>query len=148
MSVVGLIAAAILGSTIPDYEGTKYKAYRDVVSVWTICTGDTNNVRPGMVETKEGCQKRLEAQLVAFSTKVLQCTPGLKDKPYPLASAVSLAYNIGAPAYCSSTVAVKFNRGDIKGACDGFLAWNKAGGKVLPGLVNRRAKERAICLKT
>lgn len=148
VGLIGLVAASVLAVTIPQFEGTKYQAYRDIAGVWTICTGATNNVRPGQKATPEECQRRTEEQLIAHSKEVLRCTPGLKDKPYPLAAAVSLAYNIGAPSYCRSTVAVKFNRGDIKGGCDGFLAWNRAGGRVVQGLVTRRAKERAICLKT
>lgn len=149
-SIVGVTAAALLLTIVPDFEGTRYKAYRDIAGVWTICQGDTKDVRPEMVETKEGCEKRLISQLEARAPKVLACTPGLKDKPYALAAAISLTYNIGVPAYCKSTVSVKFNQGDMPGGCDAFLPWNKArvDGKlrVVSGLVTRRQKERAICL--
>ncbi|PRG74053.1 glycosyl hydrolase, partial [Burkholderia multivorans] len=65
---------------------------------------------------------------------------------------VSFAYNVGAGAYCGSTTAKRFNAGDWKGACralneadNGRPQWVTAGGRVLPGLVKRRAEERALC---
>jgi len=41
----------------------------------------------------------------------------------------------------------KANAGDMRGACDSLLLWNKAGGKVVNGLTVRRQKERALCLQ-
>jgi lysozyme len=46
----------------------------------------------------------------------------------------------------SSTLRMKYNRADYQGAADEFLKWNKAGGKVLNGLVRRREAERALFL--
>lgn len=148
--MIGIIATGLLMTMVPDFEGTKMKAYKDVAGVWTICTGDTENVRPGMVETKEGCQKRLVAQLEKRAPEVLACTPTIKDNPYIVASAVSLSYNIGVPAYCKSTAAKRFNTGDFKGGCEAFLPWDKARVKgvlqPVKGLTIRRHKERDICL--
>ena len=57
----------------------------------------------------------------------------------------SLTYNIGGKAFCSSTLVRKLNAGDYAGACAEIPRWNRAGGKVIPGLDNRRAHERAVC---
>jgi len=46
-----------------------------------------------------------------------------------------------------STLLRMVNAGDFLGAADQFLRWNKAGGKVLPGLVLRREAERQLFLK-
>jgi lysozyme len=59
---------------------------------------------------------------------------------------VSLAYNIGAAGFTSSTVARLFNAGDIQGAADAFRMWNKSQGSVSPALVARREQERALFL--
>lgn len=56
----------------------------------------------------------------------------------------SLSYNIGSGAFNGSTLLKKLNAGDYAGASEQFSVWNKSQGKVLPALVNRRAKERAI----
>jgi lysozyme len=128
--------------------GPEYlRAYADVVGVWTICDGDTTNVRPGMVETRAGCTARLERQLVAHAEGVLRCVPALRGRDNQLVASVSLAYNIGVSAFCRSTVARRFNAGDWRGGCDAFLMWRFAGGREIRGLVLRRQRERALCLK-
>ncbi|MFV0625209.1 lysozyme [Sphingomonas sp. ac-8] len=148
--LVGIAAAAIVAPFVSGWEsGGKQHltAYRDIVGVWTICDGDTANVKPGMVETAAGCELRLDRQLAAHAAPVLACTPALKGHPNQLAAAISLAYNIGTNGYCGSTVARRFNADDWSGACDAFLMWNKAGGRVVQGLVNRRRAERDLCRK-
>jgi len=60
---------------------------------------------------------------------------------------VAFTYNLGAGNLLSSTLLKKLNAGDKAGAANQFDVWNKAGGKVLQGLVNRRAAEKALFLK-
>lgn len=152
-TIVGTVAATILLSVVPQFEGTEYRAYKDVAGIWTICQGDTKNVRAGLIETPEGCRQRLEAQLVTHAKGVTACTPRLKaeNREYQLAAAVSLAYNIGVGAYCRSSVDRNFDNGNWVNGCNSFLAWNKArvNGQLRPiqGLTNRRNQERTICLK-
>lgn len=151
--IVGTIAAGVLYVTIPADEGTEYRSYRDVAGIWTICNGDTANVRPGMVETPEGCRARLERQLIAHAKPVMACVPqlGRKGRDYQRAASVSLAYNIGVGAFCNSTAARRFRAGNWRGGCDAFLSWNKARVKgvlrPLRGLTLRREREREICLR-
>lgn len=60
------------------------------------------------------------------------------------AALASLIYNIGAQAWATSSIRGMVVAGDMAGAAMQFGRWNKAGGKVLPGLVNRRRVERRI----
>ncbi len=60
---------------------------------------------------------------------------------------VSFTYNLGAGNLLSSTLLKKLNAGDKAGAANQFDVWNKAGGKVLQGLVTRRAAEKDLFLK-
>jgi lysozyme len=145
-AIVGATAALIIQANVTTFEGTKLHAYKDVVGVWTICTGETDNVHPTDVATPQQCSVQLDARLAQFASGVLQCTPILKGRSYQLAAATSLAYNIGIKAYCSSTVARRFNAGLLRSGCDAFGLWIKAGGKVVQGLINRRVAERALCL--
>ncbi len=150
VGVVGLAAAAILAPFVSGWESggkPRLAAYRDIVGVWTICDGETLGVKPGMVETVAGCKARDEAALIRHAEPVLACTPGLRGRPNQLAAAVSLAYNIGTGGYCKSTVDRRFDARQWRSACDAFLMWNKAGGKVVNGLDRRRRAERALCLK-
>lgn len=150
IGVVGLATAAIVAPFVSGWESggkPQLAAYRDIVGVWTICGGETLGVKPGMVETVEGCKARDEAALIRHAEPVLACTPVLKGHPNQLSAAISLAYNIGTKGYCGSTVARRFNARDWRGACDAFLMWNRAGGQVVRGLDRRRHAERELCMK-
>lgn len=122
-------------------------AYRDIVGVATICDGDTKNVRMGQRETPEGCRRRLEQQLIAHAEPIIRCVPSLRGRTNQVVASVSLAYNIGTGGFCRSTAARHFNAGRWRQGCDAFLAWNKAGGRVVRGLALRRQRERALCLR-
>ncbi|MCC2976250.1 lysozyme [Sphingomonas sp. PL-96] len=147
LMIVGAATAAIAAQFIVGWEGDERVGYRDIVGVATKCSGDTSNVVVGRRYTAAECADSTDRQLAAHAKPVLACTPGLKGHPNQLAAAISLAYNIGTNGYCGSTVARRFNAGDWSGACDAFLMWNKAGGRVVQGLVNRRRAERDLCRK-
>jgi len=66
--------------------------------------------------------------------------------PEQHAALVSFTYNVGSGNLQASTLRRKLNRGDYDGASDEFPKWRKAGGRVLAGLVSRRAEERALFL--
>src|SRR5690348_1333334 len=80
-AIVGAGAVAVLVPTVQQWEGTKYVPYKDVVGIWTVCTGDTANVTPGRTYTKAECEARLERQLIAHAKPVVECVPGLTRKP-------------------------------------------------------------------
>lgn len=141
---VGLVAAIAL---IGGYEGVRTVAYRDIVGVPTVCFGETRGVKMGDRYTMEECREMLGDGIVEFEAGMRKCLTRPDAVPIKAYVAfLSLSYNIGTGAFCKSTVARKANAGDIRGACDAILAWNKAGGRVVAGLVNRRADERRICL--
>lgn len=152
-AIVGAVAATSLLATVPKEEGTEYRAYRDIAGIYTICQGDTNDVHPGLIETPEGCRQRLEKQLIAHAKPVMACTPRLSEpgRDWQRAAAVSLAYNIGVAAWCRSTADRLFDAGDWRRGCDAFLLYSKARVhgqlRVVKGLLHRRERERAICLK-
>ena len=58
----------------------------------------------------------------------------------------SFVYNVGQNAFANSTLLRKLNDGDFNGAADEFMKWIHAGGKVVQGLVNRRATEKELFL--
>jgi lysozyme len=60
------------------------------------------------------------------------------------AALASLVFNIGAEAWATSTIRGMVMAGDMAGAAKQFERWNKSGGVVLQGLVNRRADEKRI----
>ena len=147
-AAAGAVAAAMALATplIVKWEGLRNDPYNDIVGVKTVCVGETNVAMRRYTDAE--CTAMLQKSLTGvYATQVIRCTPVLVDRPYNLAAATSLAYNIGTAAYCRSTVAKRFNAGDFVGACNGFLSWSYAGGKQIPGLLNRRRDERRLCLQ-
>lgn len=141
----GAGAIAIATALVAAAEGLVTSTYPDVGGVPTYCYGETKNAEWGKTYTKEQCDAQLSARLVEFNEGVNSCvTADLPDARR--AAMVSLAYNIGVPAFCKSTVVRKLNAGDVQGGCDAMLMWNKVNGVTWRGLTNRRQKERALCL--
>lgn len=145
-AIVGVAGmAALVAGIVQPWEGRELQAYRDIVGVWTICDGDTNNVRPGMVVTAAECDSRLWQNLVAYEAGLDRClTATLPAKVK--AAFISWTYNVGVGAACGSTLVRKANAGDVLGACNELPRWNRAGGQVVRGLANRRLAEQALCL--
>jgi len=152
VTLVGGAAAAILLTIVPGFEGTRLIGYRDPVGIPTKCAGDTRDVVVGRRYTAEECRISLEEQLVLHAGPVMACVPALAGRTYQAAASVSFAYNIGVGAFCRSTAARRMNAGDWRGGCRAFNEddagrpqWVTAAGIRLPGLVRRRAEERALC---
>lgn len=141
-AVVLTIAAAF----IQPWEGRELTAYPDIVGVWTICDGDTNNVKPGQVATEKECDQRLVSNLRLYSTKMRECMT--REVPKKTEAAfLELTYNVGWGAFCKSTLVGLANAGELRAACDELLKWIRAGGKVVRGLQRRRDASHALCLE-
>jgi len=128
---------------IKSFEGLRLSAYKDVVGVVTIGYGTTSGVKMGDTITKERAEQLLREDVERFEQQVLRLvrvplSQGQHD------ALVSFVYNLGAGNLSNSTLLRLLNAGDYAGAAAQFDRWNKAGGKVLSGLVRRRAAERAL----
>lgn len=125
-------------------EGLRLDAYRDVRGVLTIGYGSTLGVRAGdRIDAAEAERRLRQQDLPRFEAGVavvvrVPLTQGQFD------ALVSFAYNLGVGALAGSTLLRKLNAGDAAGAGAEFPKWCHAGSEVLPGLVTRRAKERAL----
>ena len=135
---------------ICGFEGKRLAAYDDGVGVWTIGFGTT--VYPNGIKVKKG-DTCTEAQAKAYMAHDLKKFEATVNKAVTVQlnqnqfdALVSLAYNIGTNAFSKSTLVKKLNANDIRGAADQFDVWVNAGGKRMQGLVNRRAKEKALFL--
>jgi lysozyme len=129
-------------------EGLRLDSYQDVAGVWTIGYGDTGpDVRSGMSITPQQAEERLLKRLAReFEPAVRDAIKGAAVTQNQFDAMVSLAYNIGVGAFSGSSVARKHKAGDYQGAADAFRLWNKAGGRVWPGLSRRREEERSLYL--
>lgn len=148
-TVAALIGTAIAvdPELVTRWEGRSLDPYQDIVGVWTVCYGETRGIERRR-HTEAECRAMLDtAKYRDFGPAVIKCTPGIANRPPVLLASISLAYNIGTSAYCRSTVARRFNAGDIRGGCEAFLMWRFAGGREVRGLLNRRRDEQRICLQ-
>lgn len=140
-SYLSLTASGLLLS-----EDLRTKAYRDPVGIPTVCVGETKGVKMGQTYTRQQCLDMLYQRIEEFDRELGKCVT--VEVPDETRSAlVQWAYNVGVPAACKSTLVKKLNAGNTEGACNELSKWTKAKGRVLPGLVTRRAHEKALCLK-
>jgi GH24 family phage-related lysozyme (muramidase) len=146
--IAGASAAAIALAMafIQPWEGRELRAYQDIVGVWTICDGETKGVRAGDVATPAQCDAMLAKSVRQYAAGLDACVvPQLPVKVE--AALISWTYNVGVGAACGSTLVRKLNAGDLVGACDQLLRWDRAGGRQVRGLTNRRIAERKLCLE-
>jgi hypothetical protein len=116
---------------------------------WTIGWGATGRdhvhggrIGPGTVWTQGQCDARLTDDLARYAADV---AAALGDAPTTQAqfdALVSFHYNTGAIA--RATLTKKHIAGDYDGAASEFARWNRAGGRMLKGLVRRRAAEAEL----
>lgn len=130
---------------IKRFESLRLAAYQDAVGMWTIGWGHTQGVRPGQRITEAQAEAFLREDLVRFEAAVTQGVDVLINQ-HQFDALVSFAFNVGADALRRSTLLRKLNGGDREGAADEFPRWNRAGPRVLQGLVLRRAAERELFL--
>jgi lysozyme len=110
----------------------------------TIGFGETKGVKATDRTTPTRALVTLLASVGGYEAAVKRCAP-VPMHSYEYAAYVSLTYNIGAGAFCSSTIAKKLNELDYVGACREILRWDKAGGRVVRGLTARRQLEYRQC---
>ena len=132
-------------------EGIVLKPYYDSVHVATIGIGSTyyeNGTRVKITDpaiTKERAFELATNVVKDFELGVNNAiTVPMTQNQFD--AMVLLCYNIGVKAFTKSSVVRHFNAGNIIKAADSFLLWNKAGGIVVKGLVNRRHTERSLFL--
>jgi lysozyme len=134
---------------IKQFEGLRLRAYPDPGSgraPWTIGYGTTRGVRPGMVITKAQAEEMLRRDLREIEEAVNDLvTVEISQSMFD--ALMSFAYNVGVGNLRRSTLLRKLNQGDLEGAADQLLRWNRARGRVLPGLTRRRIAERDLFLR-
>ena len=98
------------------------------------------------VWSKQEIDELFESDVKSFERGVLRLVPGCSGSQGRFDALVSFAFNVGVGNLQRSTIRMKANRGEWEAASDAFLQWNKAGGRVLPGLDRRRKDERTLFL--
>jgi GH24 family phage-related lysozyme (muramidase) len=127
---------------IKTFEGCRLKAYKCPADVWTIGYGHTgSDVKQGMVITQAEADRLLQQDLERFEKNVMKFNNKYHWTQNEFDALVSFAFNIGS--IDQLTANGTRTKAQIAQA---MLLYNKAGGKVLPGLTKRRQAERQLFL--
>lgn len=133
---------------IQDFEGCMYLSYLDIVGKRTIGYGHL--IREG--ETfREPLSPRDATELLCKDLEKCEAwvqgyvTADINQNQFD--ALCSFTFNLGPGSLQKSTLLKKLNAGDYQGAADEFPRWDKAGGKVIPGLARRRRAERDLFLE-
>lgn len=136
---------------IKDFEGWYSKPYLDPIGIATIGYGFTyylpSRRRVAMDDiplTRTTGDRMLADILTHYENDVLRLVQrSLRQQQFD--ALVSFTYNLGATNLSKSTLLKRINQDpDDKRIADEFMKWDKAGGRVLPGLVRRRAAEAKL----
>jgi lysozyme len=135
---------------ICEFEGFIDHWYPDPAHGWkvpTCCYGHTDAAgEPKYAKTKDKRFTKAEGRLIlerdlaqyAAQVRTYVKAPLNEDQ---FGALVSFTYNLGSANLLKSTLLKKLNKGDYEGAAREFYRWNRAGGKIMKGLVRRRAAE-------
>jgi len=136
---------------IKHHEGFVRKPYQDPIGLWTVGVGHLIGDGKKLPKewnkefTDEEVDNILCEDLERFEIGIQRLTKvSLTQSQFD--ALVSFSFNVGLGNFQSSTLRSKLNRGDYEGASNEFPKWRKAGGKILKGLVKRRADERNLFL--
>ena len=125
------------------FEGCKLTAYQDSVGVWTIGYGHTKGVYDGMTITQDQAEQMLLSELEEYEGYIENMvTVPLTQNQFD--ALVVWVYNLGPTNFKNSTLLKELNAGNYNAAGQEITRWNKAGGKVLAGLVKRREAEAEL----
>ena len=128
----------------------RYKAYPDPGSAdgkpWTIGWGSTGpGIGPDTIWTQQQCDDRFENDIIAYADEVANAIGDAPTTQNQFDALVSFSYNTGAIS--KATLTKRHKAGDTAGAIAEFGRWVRNDGRVMKGLVNRRADEAALYMR-
>jgi lysozyme len=137
---------------LAHHEGVRQKPYKCPAGLWTVGVGHLIGDGKTLPDswnrtfTLDEVYDILAKDVVRFERGVNKyITVPLRQNEFD--ALVSFSFNLGLGVLQRSTLRQALNRGDKEGAITSLLKYNKAGGKVLKGLDNRRKDEAALFRK-
>ena len=135
---------------IGNAEGCRREPYKCPADVLTVGIGSTEYsglpIEPKRIYTDLEIAERWKHDIQVDEKCVNQYGNG-RNLPQPVFdAATSITFNVGCGAMRKSTMFKYLNVGKYVQACNELSRWTRAGGRVLPGLVSRREKEKQLCL--
>jgi lysozyme len=140
-------AVSVANAMIRRFEGVYLTPYLCPAGVPTVGVGATyyeDGTRVQLTDppiTRERAEALLQWHVkTVYLPAVLRLCPGI-DNPNRLAALIDFTFNLGAGNLKASTLRKRVNAGDWESVPAELMKWNKAGGRVLPGLTIRRKTE-------
>lgn len=159
IAALTLSAAGLIG--VLNREGIELTAYADPVHGWavpTIGAGSTEGVKRGDKITPLEAVVRADRELKVFGDHLKKCIGDVPLYQHEYDAYVRLSHNIGAGAFCNSTIVKRLKAQDYKGACAAILMWDRAGpvykpsdrcshpdNKTCRGIWNDRLATKNLC---
>ncbi len=145
---------------IKRWEGCRLTPYQDPIGLWTVGYGHLmagkGKIKP---EIREYSQAEVDAlfdddfnEHMAITLRVIANKARRRGITAPpmnhnqLGAVTSLVFNIGGGRFARSTICTLLADGNFDDAAEEFWKWRMAGGRVLNGLVKRRADEKQLFL--
>ena len=128
---------------IKKFEGCRLESYKCAAGVPTIGYGSTKGIEMGMTITQEDAEQLLLKDIAEFEEFVLEASE-MPLSQHQFDALVSWTFNLGGGNLNSSTMLKVLNTGDYENVPTQIKRWNKAGGKVLEGLIRRREAEALL----
>lgn len=145
MLTMQLSAAGL--AMIKGFEQFRPTAFRPTKrDVWTIGYGHTKGVQPGDTCTLDQALAYLQDD-VAWAVEAVNRAVTVPLSQPQFDALVSFVYNVGAPAFFTSTLLKQLDAGDYTSAANDMLDWDYQAGVVLDGLTTRRERERDCFLQ-
>jgi len=130
-------------SLIKKFEGCELEAYKCAAGVLTIGYGSTKGVKEGDTITQEEADKLLLHEMNEYEGYINDSvTVDLKQNQFD--ALVSWVFNLGPANLKASTMLKVLNNKEYDDVPAQIKRWNKAGGKVLQGLIRRREAEALL----
>lgn len=135
---------------LSHHEGVRVKPYKCPAGLWTIgvghLIGDGKSLPPewNRTFTLKDVYELLATDVAKFERGVERLLPNVKLSQNEFDALVSFSFNLGLGTFQRSTIRQALLRGDKVAAIESLLKYNKAGGKVIKGLDNRRKDEAAL----
>ena len=128
---------------IKRFEGCELKAYQDSVGVWTIGYGHTKDVKKGNEINQDHAEFMLTEELPEYEGYINDMVKvPLEQNQFD--ALCSWVYNLGPTNLQDSTMLKVLNEKKYEEVPQQIKRWNKAGGKVLDGLIRRREAEALL----
>ncbi len=135
---------------IGNAEGCRREPYKCPADVLTVGIGSTEYsglpIEPKRIYTDLEIAERWKNDIQVAEKCVNQYGNGRNLPQSVFDAATSITFNVGCGAMRKSTMFKYLNAGKYVQACNELSRWTRAGGRVLPGLVSRREKEKQLCL--